>query len=60
LGAGLGLTPEQTLNYVPSLFRGREAVKLMFKALIQEAAALASLSLFVGMIAIWTQVLGKL
>jgi hypothetical protein len=27
---------------------------------IQEAAALASLSLFVGMIAIWTQVLGKL
>jgi len=56
----LGLTPEQTLNYVPSLFRGREAVKLMFKALIQEAAALASLSLFVGMIAIWTQVLGKL
>jgi len=32
----------------------------MFKAVIQEAAALASLSLFVGMIAIWTQVLGKL
>jgi len=28
--------------------------------MIQEAAALASLSLFVGMIAIWTQVLGNL
>jgi hypothetical protein len=56
----LPLTLEQTLNYVLSLFYGREAVKAMFKAVIQEAAALASLSLFVGMIAIWTQVLGKL
>jgi hypothetical protein len=35
-------------------------MKAMLKAVIQEAAALASLSLFVGMIAIWTQVLGKL
>jgi hypothetical protein len=32
----------------------------MFKAVIQEAAALASLALFVGMIAIWTQLLGTL
>jgi len=32
----------------------------MFKTVVQEAAALASLSLFVGMIAIWTQVLGNL
>jgi len=33
----------------------------MFKAVIQEAAALASLALFIGMIAIWTQVvLGSL
>ena len=32
----------------------------MLKAVIQEAAALASLALFVGMIAIWTQVLGTL
>jgi hypothetical protein len=32
----------------------------MFKALMLEAAALASLTLFVGMIAIWTQVLGSL
>ena len=32
----------------------------MFKAMIQEAAALASLALFFGMIAIWSQVLSKL
>jgi hypothetical protein len=32
----------------------------MLKAVIQEAAALASLALFVGMIAIWTQLLGIL
>ena len=29
----------------------------MFRAVIQEAAALASLTLFLGMIAIWSQVL---
>ena len=33
---------------------------VMFKTVIQEAAALASLSLFIGMIAIWSQVLGSL
>ena len=32
----------------------------MFKAIVQEAAALASLALFVGMIVIWTQVIGNL
>jgi hypothetical protein len=32
----------------------------MLKALIHEAAALASLSLFVGMIAIWSQVFSNL
>jgi len=32
----------------------------MLKAVIQEAAALTSLALFVGMIAIWSQVLGSL
>ena len=36
---------------------GREP---MFKTLIQEAAALASLALFIAMIAIWTQVLENL
>ena len=51
------MTLEQTKNYVPFLFWGEKA---MFKTVIQEAAALASLSLFIGMIAIWTQVLGNL
>jgi hypothetical protein len=32
----------------------------MFKVMMQEAATLASLSLFLGMIAIWTQVIGNL
>jgi hypothetical protein len=32
----------------------------MFKSVVQEAAALASLAMFVGMIAIWSQVLGNL
>ena len=32
----------------------------MVKVVIQEAAALTSLALFVGMIAIWSQVLGSL
>jgi hypothetical protein len=32
----------------------------MFRAVIEEAAALTSLVLFVGMIAIWSQVIGNL
>jgi len=32
----------------------------MFKAVVQEAAALTSLVLFVGMIAIWSQVFSNL
>jgi len=32
----------------------------MFKAVLHEAAALTSLALFIGMIAIWSQVLGSL
>ena len=32
----------------------------MFRALIQDAAALASLALFAGMIVIWSQVLTSL
>jgi hypothetical protein len=33
---------------------------MLFRAVLQEAAALASISLFVGMIAIWSQVIGNL
>ena len=32
----------------------------MFRAVVEEAAALASLALFVGMIAIWAQVLSAM
>jgi hypothetical protein len=32
----------------------------MVRAVVEEAAALASLALFLGMVAIWAQVLGAL
>jgi hypothetical protein len=32
----------------------------MFRAVMQEAAALTSIVLFVGMLAIWSQVLGSI
>jgi hypothetical protein len=44
------------MNYVLSPFMEGG----MLKAVIQEAAALASLALFVGMIAIWSQVFSNL
>jgi hypothetical protein len=34
--------------------------EMMFRAVVEEAAALASISLFLGMIAIWAQVLTTL
>lgn len=33
---------------------------IMFRAIVEEAAALASLALFLGMIAIWAQVIATL
>ncbi len=47
------------MNYVLPPFMERVMVKAV-QAVLQEAAALASLALFVGMIAIWSQVLGNL
>ena len=44
------------MNYVRSPFK--EVV--MFRAVIEEAAALASISLFLGMVAVWAQVLSTL
>jgi hypothetical protein len=44
------------MNHILSLFWETA----MIKAVLHEATALASLSLFVGMIAIWSQVLGNL
>ena len=32
----------------------------MFRAVVEEAAALASLTLFLGMLAVWAQVLASL
>ena len=68
------LDEEQSTNYVLYPFfetRGRPQREAqlpaiepkgfaMFRAVVEEAAALASLTLFLGMIAIWAQVLGTL
>jgi hypothetical protein len=52
------LDPEQKVKYVPVLFDSGEG---MFRSsILQEAAALASLALFLGMIAIWAQVIAFL
>jgi hypothetical protein len=45
------------MNYVRLLFK-QEGI--MFRAVVEEAAALASLTLFIGMIAVWAQVLSVL
>ncbi len=50
------LTEEQKMNYVLSMFRE----EIMFRAVVEEAAALASISLFLGMIAVWAQVISSL
>jgi hypothetical protein len=52
------LDREQNRNIVPFLFQSREAV--MLKMFVEEIAALASLTLFVGMIAVWAQVIPQL
>jgi hypothetical protein len=52
------LTPEHIRNYVLVLFQcgGDED---MVRAVVEEAATLASLALFLGMIAIWAQVIAS-
>ena len=50
------LDQEQTMNYV--LFSFREDI--MFRAVVKEAAALASITLFLGMVAVWSQVIASL
>jgi hypothetical protein len=42
------------------LFRSFLEESHMFRAIVEEAAALASLALFLGMIAIWAQVIATL
>jgi hypothetical protein len=46
----------RTNNELCSLF----VQDIMFRAVVEEAAALASISLFLGMIAVWAQVLSAL
>ena len=48
----MALDAEQKQNYV--LFSFRE--EIMFRAVVEEAAALTSIALFAGMIAVWVQV----
>jgi hypothetical protein len=45
------------MNNAPSVFTGGNA---MFRAIMEEAAALASIILFIGMIAVWAQILSVL
>jgi hypothetical protein len=52
------LTLEHIANYVHFLFSSEE--EDMVRAVVAEAAALASLALFLGMIAIWAQVIATL
>jgi hypothetical protein len=61
-GNPTGVTPcldiEHSMNYVHSLFR--VGVDVMVRAVVEEAATLASLALFLGMVAIWAQVIATL
>jgi hypothetical protein len=49
---------EQSMNYVHDLFLLWGQV--MVRAVVEEAATLTSLALFLGMIAIWAQVIAAL
>jgi hypothetical protein len=48
------------MNYVHGLFLSSGEWEIMVRALVEEAATLASLALFLGMIAIWAQVIATL
>ena len=48
------------MNYVHGLFLSVRGVGTMVRAVVEEAATLASLALFLGMIAIWAQVIAAL
>jgi hypothetical protein len=51
----LGTKQEQCSLYVP-----KEQESSMLKVFVEEAAALASVVLFVGMVAVWAQVIPQL
>lgn len=48
---------EQTKNNVRVTFHVKRGVGAMLKVFVEEAAALASVVLFVGMVAVWAQVI---
>ena len=52
------LTKEQKRNNVPPMFWPKE--RDMLRTFVEEAAALASIVLFVGMIAVWAQLIPQL
>jgi hypothetical protein len=47
------------MNYVPPMFE-ETGGRIMIRAVVEEAAALASITLFVGMIVVWAQVFAVL
>ena len=51
---------EQDANYVPFLFQTQRRGNAMFRTVVEEALALASITLFLAMVAVWAQVLGVL
>jgi hypothetical protein len=48
------------MNYVHDLFLAVPRSTRMVRAVVEEAATLASLALFLGMIAIWAQVIASI
>jgi hypothetical protein len=66
LSGGIGLyrplTQEQIRNYVLFTFWSKVLLEetVMLRTFVEEAAALASITLFVGMIAIWAQLFSQL
>jgi hypothetical protein len=46
--------------FMPCSLKDIAAETSMFRAVVEEAAVLASLALFIGMIAIWAQVIATL
>jgi hypothetical protein len=47
------------MNYVPSSFANTEG-QVVVRSVVEEAMALASLTLFLAMVAVWAQVFGVL
>jgi len=53
------LTLEQKENIVLPMFQGLSREAAMLRIFVEEAAALTSITLFVGMIAVWAQLLSQ-